>query len=227
MNLSLTIDTSEGRRRLDLLSSRLSDLTPVLREFDKYKRERVQAIFDAQGPGWEPRAKPHAGAELQRREAGIREAALGSLRKSLLYDVKRAKRRADAGKGRVSAMIKREAVLDRFDEQVANGAIDFDALANGDKRFLRRNPRAIARYKGAGEIARRLLGKIPQSIVSKIEKGLLTIESKIPWAGIHNEGGTAGNDAEIPARTFLEWDDIDLGFLVILLREAGLLAIGA
>jgi phage gpG-like protein len=29
--------------------------------------------------------------------------------------------------------------------------------------------------------------------------------SRIPWAGIHNEGGTANHGAQIPKRTFLEW----------------------
>jgi len=29
--------------------------------------------------------------------------------------------------------------------------------------------------------------------------------SRIPWAGVHNDGGTANNGAVIPRRTFLEW----------------------
>jgi phage gpG-like protein len=34
---------------------------------------------------------------------------------------------------------------------------------------------------------------------------LLVIESAIDWAGVHNDGGTAGKGARIPKRTFLEW----------------------
>jgi hypothetical protein len=232
VKLGLAVDTREGRRRFALLGKSLSDLTPVLREFDKYKRERVQAIFDAQGPGWDPRSQAKSESKKAWDEGLIRQNALNSLRKTLQYDVLRATRRFEKG-GRASAMIKREAVLDRFNDMVASGVIDFDALAGRnrkgqvDMRFYRRNPRAITRYANASEIAERLLGKVPQSIFSTIARGLLTIESKIPWAGVHNEGATVGRGAEVPARPFLFWDDVDLGFLVILLREAGLLAMGA
>lgn len=234
MKLTLAVDTSEGRRRLELLTDRLQDLTPVLREFDKYKRERVQAIFDAQGPGWEPRADgQQGGAALAARETKIREGALEELRSALRSNVKRASKRVRTGKGKVSAKIRADLVLAQFDDMIKSGAIDFDALAgrtrNGtvDQRFFTlKTGRAVARYRGAAEAAKNLLGKIPQSIVSKVEKGLLTIESTIPWAGVQNEGGTVGNNAELPARPFLFWDDVDLGFLVILLREAGLLAMG-
>lgn len=235
MKLTLAVDTSEGRRRLELLTDRLSDLSPVLREFDKYKRERVQAIFDAQGPGWAPRADGKGADQvLAERETKIRQGALEELRSALLSNVRRASKRVRTGKGKVSAKLRADMVLAQFDDMLKNGSVDFDALAGRtrkgavDQRFFKaRTGRAVSRYRGAEDAAKRLLGKIPQSIVSKVEKGLLTIESTIPWAGVQNEGGTVGRDAEIPARPFLFWDDVDLGFLVILLREAGLLALEA
>ena len=84
-------------------------------------------------------------------------------------------------------------------------------------RLLPRVVRAQAR-------AEKVLGRVSQSFRSEIKRGGLVRESVIPWAGVHNEGGTAGHGAKIPARPFLflEADDVDV--LVEMLRERMLLA---
>ncbi len=83
---------------------------------------------------------------------------------------------------------------------------------------------ALASGKGTGPLNRRIekyqgraeervaalergdpLGRIASSIKAEIEKGSLTLESAIDWAGVHNDGGTGNHGAKIPKRTFLEW----------------------
>jgi phage gpG-like protein len=50
----------------------------------------------------------------------------------------------------------------------------------------------------------RLLGSLPlRSVTVKVTGDELIAFSKVPWAGIHQHGGTAGRGAKIPAREFL------------------------
>jgi len=67
-------------------------------------------------------------------------------------------------------------------------------------RAAARADEKIERYKSG-----HLLGQIASSITYEISPGTLTVFSRIPWAGIHNEGGTAGRGAQIPKRAFLYW----------------------
>lgn len=47
------------------------------------------------------------------------------------------------------------------------------------------------------------LGRLPGSVTTRVTPRSLIAESKVPWAGIHNEGGTAGRGSRIPARPFV------------------------
>lgn len=62
--------------------------------------------------------------------------------------------------------------------------------------------------------SKRLLGKLTTAIGYRASSAAVVARSKIPWSGIHQEGGEAGQGAQIPARPFL-W--LSPGFL----RDAG------
>jgi phage gpG-like protein len=98
--------------------------------------------------------------------------------------------------------------LENFDfahDQILEAAKGLRALRSV-RGLAARVERAEARSQG------KVLGKIAQSIRSKVSKGAVTVYSAIPWAGIHNEGGTAGHGAQIKPRPFLflESQDIDV-----------------
>lgn len=65
----------------------------------------------------------------------------------------------------------------------------------------RKRKRAITKHK--------LLGKLASGIKVALKKGGVVVEHVVSWAGIHNEGGSAGG-AQIPARPFLELLESDL-----------------
>jgi phage gpG-like protein len=48
-----------------------------------------------------------------------------------------------------------------------------------------------------------MLGKMATAFSWKLEGTFLRVYSKIPWAGVHQRGGTAGHGARIPQREFL------------------------
>jgi hypothetical protein len=229
--IDIVLDDRGARRKFRTFTANLRDLGVVFRQLGKIKGADIDELFASGGDGkWPERAEEDAAAgerreeKTTRRAESIRRSAVKSLRTSLIYDIKRAGARARTGKGSTSALLKRKAALIRFEEALRRGPLDFEELARGDKRFVRRAERSIGRYQNAEEIAGRLLGKIAQSIVQTAERDSLTFESKIPWAGVHNKGGKVGRDADVPARTFLEWTPEDLDLLRALIIERGLAA---
>lgn len=227
MVVTIVVDTRSGRQRFQLLERQLSDLRDVLREFGAIKQQQIEALAASGGNGqWPERAEPEREARTEAKAEEIRKRSIASLRKSLLYDVKRAQRRYEKGKGSATAIIRREAALERLNEQIERGRLDFESLAGGDKRFLRRNPRAIGRYRDARQLAERLLGKVPTTNKAESSARELVISWLIPWAGVHNEGGKVGRGAELPERRFAEWTEQDVEILTLLLRAKALIAWG-
>lgn len=60
-----------------------------------------------------------------------------------------------------------------------------------------------SRAGGRRTRARRLLGRLPSAIGVGYDRRKLTVRSLVRWSAIHQEGGTAGHGARIPARPFL------------------------
>lgn len=56
---------------------------------------------------------------------------------------------------------------------------------------------------GKRKRARKLLGKLPSALTAKHTRTSVSVMSRSKWSAVHQEGGTAGNGARIPARPFL------------------------
>lgn len=54
---------------------------------------------------------------------------------------------------------------------------------------------------------RRILGRLPGAIQVRTHPDAVEIQSRVRWSGIHQDGGTANNGAQIPARPFLWWSE--------------------
>lgn len=73
-------------------------------------------------------------------------------------------------------------------------------------------PRSAATTQGRGKRRarirrRRLLGRLSTALNITTTPSSLVVTSKIPWSGIHQDGGTAGRGSRIPAREFLWWSE--------------------
>lgn len=123
--------------------------------------------------------------------------------------------RAEKRLGRTAAtsplLARRQKTVAKQREQAEEiGNIVLGRAAGEGKQFKKLHER-VEKYRAKAEervsaLERGdLLGRIASSIRAEISKGALVIESAIDWAGIHNDGGTAGHGARIPKRTFLEW----------------------
>lgn len=50
---------------------------------------------------------------------------------------------------------------------------------------------------------RKLLGKLPTALQTKSDRARVAMISRVRWSAVHQDGGTAGHGARIPARPFL------------------------
>jgi phage virion morphogenesis protein len=74
---------------------------------------------------------------------------------------------------------------------------------------------------------RKLLNSLPRrTITVKATPRKLFAASKVPWAGVHQHGGTAGHRARIPARPFLWFSEQFLEKALVVLRTRMLRTFG-
>jgi hypothetical protein len=230
--LTLTVDTSEGRRKFGVFADAIKDLTPVLREFDKYKRARIQELFATGGHGqWAPRSE----RTDQRAAARLRDAetrAPTTLLKKLKRDHARAVARfekldATAPAKRVNsgrnAVARRAFAVQAF-EKVAAGI--FEQVDAKQEKILRRIAPRWERAQQRAAKKGNLLGGLAQTIESNISRGLLTIDSSwdSPAPAALQEGATVGHGAKLPGREWLSWEDADVDVLADLFEKRAMLA---
>lgn len=229
MRLTVSVDTSSGRRRIELIVRALSDLQPPLRAFGAYLRAKFKGRFDAEGPGWPPLAQS-TGHELIHNYTGritragnLRETSqVKRLRAQLQRDVR--KEALDArvltafelatrstGGGALGAAIRLHADGTRYARELGNIAKALDRAHQGKRG---RQSRAITRHH-------RLLGKLRSTIKARLEDGGIRVGSFVSWAGVHNEGGAVGHGAYVPARTYAELENEDVDVFAKILLERG------
>lgn len=214
----LHIRTGEVEHMLETVADSLDDLTIPLELWNKYFRKRVQAKFDAGGPGWEPKKGSTGAGKAALPEEAVKQLADQMLRRKLKNELRRATRKYARGSGSAKAMERRLAVIAEF-ERIAAGGLPVATLAADKKleksvRGLReRHARATTKAQG------KPLGRMASSIKSKLTKFSVTVYSEVPFSAVHNDGGTAGHGAKIPERKFLDIDDDDLKVLVQLIED--------
>lgn len=217
--LTIKVNAEGVERKFQVLVDSVKDLHPVLKAFSKVKQAEVQRRFDTGGPGWAGLAAATKEGREQRMAvatARVKEVAVKKLGSTLRRDVRRALRKSGS-----DAIERRRLALKLFHELYVGGQ-QTPARDKGEQRIRESLTKRIGRAES--QASTKVLGRIASSIKAKVSGGTLTLESSIPWAGVHNVGGTAGNSANIPARTFLEWTEEDLAALVYMFQERMLLA---
>lgn len=228
------VDSTGIERKFRLLEDAVSPkkIDGALRIFDRYFRQRIRQRFTAGGPGW----KPLAESTLEHRRAR----AMAALERKLGSDVKRQQRSYTRRFGAleqfglggyekpraraVAALARRLTTVAEFRRLQAGGSSKV-TLFEG-RSAERQRASLQARIGRAEEKATRgLLGRISGSFKSTIRGGRLVVESEIPWAGVHNDGGKSGHGAEVPARPFLFLDDQDSEVLAGIMENQMLVAL--
>lgn len=220
--------------KYSLAVNNLDNLTAALRQFSKYLREKTKQRFAQEGPGWPGLAKSTE-EKLTKSFTGkftvhgkLRKTSLGNIRASIERGIR---------KGKISV-----AARSKFNQIVA-GNLHNDNLALKAFGFFERKKKAkemnaaekieakldklakksraaraesLSKSRAIGK--HRLLGKLASTIKSSIKGSTLEVYSSVDWAGVHNDGGSAGHGSRIPARTFLELEEKDLEVLVTIVE---------
>lgn len=247
MEITLTVNVAGGQRRFGVLVDALKDLTPVLREFDKYKRQNIAELFESQGHGkWPPRSEraEQAGAK---RTIDAREAAPRGLLRKLSREHQRARigaERKDAKVGffrsltkksraaserRQNTVARRAFVLGAFQEHIAGELPNLAGFESRDRRLqksVRGLEQRLGRAQERADAKGKVLGDLPRTIRSTLSNGRLVIDSawESPAVAVLNDGGTVGRGAKVPARTYLEWTEDDVEHLASLFKARAMLA---
>jgi phage gpG-like protein len=225
MNLTFSVDASGLERKFTLVAESAKQLDPALRVFDRYLRARVRSRFEREGPGWAPLAP----ATLAHR----RQAAMAALERKLGRDVRRAEKSYGRRFGALDqfglggqekqrarsllAIQRRVTTLAEF-RRILHGGTPEASLFEGKAAEKQRQSLVGRIGRAEARSTEKILGRIAGSIRSTVKRGTLTVESRIPWAGVQNEGGRAGS-ANIPARPFLFLDEDDVDVLVGILQD--------
>jgi phage gpG-like protein len=221
--LTISLNVDGVQRKIKTLARTAADLEPALKIFDAYYKARLAERFASQGPGWPPHADSTE-ARHEHRQQQAQALAVHQLKRKLSRELKRAIRRQRLGKGTAASVERRYQVLKEFERQVAGGIMGHQL---GADRRLEKSVSGLHKRRARAEAkaSERILGRIPASMYSKIAKGTLIVDSKIPWAGSHNEGDVVGNGARLPARPFNYLEPIDVDVLVEVLVNRMLIAV--
>lgn len=211
--LTIQVHSEGATERLELAARSFRELRPVFNMFAAWLREDVQRVFDTEGEGTWPKRQNEGTASQQQRiaanvariEANKYRSLQGSLRSSRAKAERRLQRTTDS-----KLLTRRQRSVARYDAQlaeVARVAGGGTAQPEGQKklydRLARREALAQKRIQKAQE--GKLLAGMASSLRSEVGSDFFRMYSRIPWAYVHNEGGTGGKGAQEPKRTFLEW----------------------
>ena len=196
--ITVTITDNGATERLELLANSFRDLRPVFAQFAKWLRNDVQRTFDTEGNGQWPKRKQDqpAGrtarieANVARIEANRYRSLQGSLRSSRGKVEKTTQdHRQQTACAQTAQRRKYNAQLDEVARLAGGGETARRAQKLYD-RVARRDEVAAARIQRAQE--GKLLSGIAQSLRSETGSDFYRMFSRIPWAYVHNDGGTGG-----------------------------------
>ena len=210
--LTVTVDVDGTMRDITLMVNRLSDLGPVWRRFTAYMRKEIDEEFATGGHGaWAPKKKEESEDKKQARIDRIERNKYRGLQSRLRSEHKRATKTLARGTGDSKLGAKRQRAVDRKWAQIQHVAKlslgDIPLQPEFDKKLYQRVERRIvqAEKRKQSVLDGQILGRMSHSFGIEVTNDSWRMFSRIPWAHVHNEGGTAGNGANIPKRTFLKW----------------------
>ena len=218
--LHFRIDAAGPIKTFDGIAKRAGDTTGLLKRWGGYFRAKAHDRADA-AEGWPGLSAATREKLEQTRTSSVTVA--GEIRKS--YGVKldsylrlqQAKGAATApadiaelrrlrsggrverdSKGKKAAAWGGSKAIDRLRKRLAKAQ---DQRAKGKRATVGGDKRKIAKH--------RLLGSVARQITWNVEGTKVTTLSRVPWSGVHNEGGSVGNGATVPQRNFLRIDASD------------------
>jgi hypothetical protein len=218
----ITYDDGGVTRGLELAADSLDDLEPIFKEFLPWLAEDVAKVFHGENnwPALDDKTLQNRAANLDAQIQKIRRGAVEGISRKLAREQLRAHKRyaraENRGGGRLS--IKSAAGFlarsQRTQQRHERTREAFEALRAGREaraeEAKRLAPRLIrAAVRAENKIIELQSGEpltgMQRTLTGNVGQDFLEYFSRWDKSWIHNDGGRAGNNAEIPMRRFLEW----------------------
>ncbi len=203
LSLGLKANLAAPLERLRKMGAKASDLRPLYQAWSRFLRQEAKDRIEA-GEGFAPLAESTTKRLKQSRTSAI--TARGQVRQSY------AKRLEVQLRRQVRAEKLEEEVLTDLQTLRAGGraALHLDVSDRRSKALIRLQKQlkhAQTKQRVGGDKRQseqhEVLGRMSSTLLALAKRNEAIAESRVPWSGIHNHGGTAGNGARIPARPFL------------------------
>lgn len=226
LSLKVKVSTGEATRMMDIIFRRAQDVKPVMRRWLGWLRSDAKRRGDEQ-PGWPGLAAStkdrlaRTGTSKVTRFGRVRRSYARRSQSAYLGKIKRGGE--DAALARSDLQALRRMVLEGAAAQVQGPqGVALTRLGRAMARAAWRRASGKLASIGKGRALgrhKRLLGRLPTSLLGEQSETGVSLESHAPWAGIHNEGGRAGNGALIPERAFLVIDERSAEMLAQIAQE--------
>lgn len=233
---------NDVQQSMDLLIESMDDLQPILKRFGAYLRGVAKAKFQAEGPGWTPLAKStierleHTKTSNVTSQGRLRASYVKKRRTALGKKSKRASKALGRttvyynvfSSGRkIKANLKAKDKNSRAEISELNRLYENpDSAVSGRFKNLTTAAKKIDRIQSGKSVKsqraidkHKLLGKLANSLSATTTKKQLTVQSKVDWSGVQNDGGIVGNNATLPGRPFLELEPKDLEVLAKIAQD--------
>lgn len=197
MQLRFQLRAAGAERMLQQIVLSARDAMPTFRRWVGFMRKQARARFKKlSGPDLAPStrekyeqtrtaavtARGNVRASYARNaEAQLRKKAGGEM------TIAELRRLARGGSTAMSLAEQQEASIERLRKQL-DRARSTGKRVGGDRRKIDRH---------------QLLGRLSTALQGQIKGAKAILENRVPWSGVHNEGGTAGKGARIPKRPTL------------------------
>lgn len=213
--------------RFTVMGARAANPAPILKRWGGYLRKAALARADS-GEGWAPLAESTRKRLEQTRTARVTAHAQvrASYGRALQGYLQRQQRAGEPTAAADLAELHRLRAGGRVDRQVTKrGKLSSRAQAWAGGKAIGRLRAQLARAQAQAEQQRaagqtrvrvsvggerrksashKLLGRVARQVIFRAGDTSVKVLSKVPWSGVHNDGGTAGHGARIPKRVFLE-----------------------
>lgn len=221
MRLRFSLDSTAPQLQLALLLRNAEEVKPLLRRWAGYLRKKAKER--AQGVTSPPLAESTVKKYLQARgplitrQGTVRQAQARRIAQAL------AARRDRSSRAELERLVQLAPQLasgqaGARDRAAAPAGKTFDrSVERVRKALLARRTKRRAKPKDPG--GRHLLGKLITAWKAFVNPRSAAVANMVSWSAIHNEGGTAGNGAPIPARLKLEITQEDIAELEKIVLE--------
>lgn len=212
--LSFSVRSKLTEQMLRGIESRARNSERIMRRWLGYMRHKARQRFDQlAGP---PLAESTRKRYEQTKTGSV--TAAGNVRKSYAQSAERALRQKHRDKATGQLTPKGRELVAELRRLAAGGDPNRSTIDESEKNSVNtlrkklqraQEKKASQRHEPRKIERRRLLGRLVGALETTKTMLAAILRNRVPWSGVHNEGGAVGHGAQVPERRTVEIDQAD------------------